>query len=1072
LGSAAGLVTAGTAEEWFDTVAHWTQALSNVSLAEFVLLAALTTAQWIHHRIRGAGWVALSFAILGALSLTVKIDPGLVSNQTVAKVLIAVLLLMPYCLFRFAASFRTPSPTVSVLSAALTIGTVAFTFALRSIPVAGHPEPPYSLAYRVAFVVAFGFLFSFVVVRLFIAGRGEPPIAATRMRLLAVAIAGLEVQVVVSAFGLGGSTVTLLTRALTVAMGLLLLAALVLPSFVQVLLHRRGDEALRRAIDELVSVGDSRDVAEDLLPHVCALVGASKAALLTEDGTIVARYPVRPSGDGPDVWAENWNSEDPRQRVTVQTKSGTTHALVVKISPYMTYFGSEELRRLDQLADMVGKAIERCEMAEQMAFQASHDGLTGLANRSLFMERLREALSHVGRRRSALSVLFIDLDHFKLVNDRADHSTGDLVLNEMADRLTDMTRGVDMVARFGGDEFVALVEVDHEKGALDMAERIRAAIATPLTIGGAHLVVTASIGLVVTAEANAAPAAVLRDADNAMYEAKRLGRDQVVLHRGNGKEITHGKWGVSTPRGARLNAGYSWAKTPPTARFDVDAPGPAHAGRDLAEWVSNGHGGGLLESDGHGGGVLESDGHGGGVLESNGHGDRVLESDGRTGGKKPEPRLSRLRRNAPLFWSSMSLSSAAGLGAFGGFIYWLLIARISPAHVVGTAAALYSSVQFVNYMTGLGLPIAVARYGSSPKHEPSVLFNWSVVLTVVSSFIGAAVYFAIVPHELHELTTLGVAGSILVFGLIVSGISVYTVLDVRLISQQRRGWVVWKAAFVGLVRLPFVFVPGIQHSAIEVFFVAAGAPALCGFAAWILADLGPVRFRFPLRPLPENSRAALSYAVVNGAAQLAVQGPFYALPVIVLLIVTPQENASFYVAWTIATVSFLIVQGVGQALLVEGHRSGRLGSQTRSAIQIGLVLATALFALCLIGSRLIPILYGASYTSGAEITPILGAALIPWSVFTVILAVTRVRHNQRRNIVLSSLFALSILVPGVILVVKYGISGAAWAWFLGNLLSAVGAMLVLRKIRREPSEEDEETPSSLPVELLDNAELL
>ncbi|MGO9856275.1 MAG: diguanylate cyclase [Acidimicrobiales bacterium] len=1026
-------MTAGTAEEWFDTVAHWTQALSNVSLVEFVLLAALTTVQWIRHRIRGAGWVALSFAILGALSLTVKIDPSVVSNQTVAKVLIALLLLMPYCLFRFAASFRTPSLPVRVLAAAVTAGIVAFTFALRSIPVAGHPEPPHFLAYRVAFVVAFGFLFSYVVVWLFIAGRGEPPIAATRMRLLAVAVAGLEVQVVVSAFGLGGATVTTLTRALTVAMGLLLLAALVLPSFIRVLLHRREDEAFRRAIGELVSVGDSKDVAEHLLPHVSALVGASKAALLTEDGTIVARFPVRPSGDGPDAWDENGNGEDPRrQRITVQTKSGVTHALVVKISPYMPYFGSEELRRLVQLAGMVGLAIERCEMAEQMAFQASHDGLTGLANRTLFMERLREALSHVGRRRSALAVLFIDLDRFKLVNDRADHSAGDLVLNEMADRLTTMTRGVDVVARFGGDEFVALGEVENEKDALDMAERIRAGIGAPLAIGGARVVVTASIGLVVTAEATAAPGAVLRDADNAMYEAKRLGRDQVVLHRGNGRrEIANGKWGLSATRGARLNAGYSWVKTPTTARFEVDAPG------------------------------LEPNGHVVAVLESNGHG----------GEKQAGPRVSRLRRNAPLFWSSMSLSSAAGLAAFGGFVYWLLIARIAPAHVVGTAAALYSSVQFVNYMTGLGLPIAVARYGSSPKHDPSVLFNWSVVLTVVSSFLGAALYFAIVPHELHELTTLGVTGSIFVFGLIVSGISVFTVLDVRLISQHRRGWVVGKAVFVGLVRLPFVFVPGIGHSAIEVFFVAAGAPALCGFMAWILADLGPVRFRFPLRPLPANARAALSYAVVNGAAQLAMQGPFYALPVIVLLIVSPQENASFYVAWSIATVSFLIVQGVGQALLVEGHRSGRLGSQTRSALQIGLLLAIGLFALCLIASRLIPILYGASYTPGAEITPILGAALIPWSVFTVILAMTRVRHNQRQNIVLSLLFALSILIPGVVLVVKYGISGAAWAWFLGNLLSAVGAMLVLRKIRREPSVE-EEVPSSLPLELLDNAELL
>ena len=423
------------------------------------------------------------------------------------------------------------------------------------------------------------------------------------------------------------------------------------------------------------------------------------------------------------------------------------------------------------------------------------------------------------------------------------------------------------------------------------------------------------------------------------------------------------------------------------------------------------------------------------------------------GVQDPERNGSIFRRNAPLLRSSVSLSSAAGLAAFGGFIFWLLIARIASPGIVGTAAALYSSVQFVNYVTGLGLPIAVARYGSSPKHESSVLFNWSVVLTVASSFVGAVIYFAIVPRELHELPALGVAGSVIIFGLIVAGISIFTVLDVRLISQHRRSWVVGKAVFVGLVRLPFVFVPAIAHSVIGIFFVAAGAPALCGFLAWVFADLRCVKFRFPLRPLPDDARAALSYSVVNGAAQLAVQGPFYLLPVIVLIIVSPRENASFYVAWTIASVLFLIAQGVGQALLVEGNRSGRLGSQTRSALQFGLALGVGLFVVCLIGSKVVPVLYGPSYTAGAQIMPILGAAVIPWAVFTVVLAMTRVRHNHRRNVALSSIFAVSVLIPAAVLVAKFGINGAAWSWFIGNVVAALAALVVLRQIRRTPAEE-------------------
>ena len=153
---------------------HWTHVLSNVSLVEFVLLAALTTFQWVRHRIRGAGWVALSFAILGGLSLVLKIDPGLVANQYVAKSVIALLLVMPYCLFRFAATFRTPSPAVRALAIFVTVAIVAFTFTLKYLPAPGFPAPPHFLAYRISFLVAFGFLCGYVVVSLFLAGRASP----------------------------------------------------------------------------------------------------------------------------------------------------------------------------------------------------------------------------------------------------------------------------------------------------------------------------------------------------------------------------------------------------------------------------------------------------------------------------------------------------------------------------------------------------------------------------------------------------------------------------------------------------------------------------------------------------------------------------------------------------------------------------------------------------------------------------------------------------------------------------------------------------------------------------------
>jgi diguanylate cyclase (GGDEF)-like protein len=549
-------------EEGTIAVEHWIQVLSDISLVEFVLLAALTAMQWIRHRIRGAGWVALSFAILGGTSLVVKFAPSWGTHVTLAKVLVAVLLVMPYCLFRFATSFRDASDAVHVLAVAMTVAIVAFTFWLRYLPFSGVAPPPHWLAYRILFLVQFTFLFAYVVVRLFRAGIGEPPIAAYRMRLLAVAVAGLQVQVVVVALALQGTTIQLISQMLTVVMGILFLTALVFPSFLRVPLSRREDVAFKRAMAELVTAGGSKDVGDRLLPHVCALVGASQASLLTRDGAVVAQYSTPADRKARGRWDIRSGNDrnrdhikDEQRRINVRTTGGDTHILTVKISPYMPYFGSEELRKLDQLSSMVGLAIERCELAEAMAFAASHDSLTGLANRSMFMERLEEALGHVGRRSASLALMFIDLDRFKLVNDRADHSAGDLVLKEMANRMTAMTRGVDLVARFGGDEFVALAEVNHEEDAYELADRIRRGLSEPIDFGDAQLEVTSSIGVVVTSDDSTASTHILQDADNAMYDAKRAGRDQVVMYRATSQNTANRKWGIDPEAAARLSAG-------------------------------------------------------------------------------------------------------------------------------------------------------------------------------------------------------------------------------------------------------------------------------------------------------------------------------------------------------------------------------------------------------------------------------------------------------------------------------------------------------------------------------------
>ncbi len=174
---------------------------------------------------------------------------------------------------------------------------------------------------------------------------------------------------------------------------------------------------------------------------------------------------------------------------------------------------------------------ERKVFEEQLAHQAFHDPVTNLANRALFVERVRHAIGRARREDRELGVMFLDIDDFKTINDSLGHGAGDAALIDVAKRLSASIRSGDTAARFGGDEFVVLLEdLEGSEAAVEVAERVLEDMRQPLTVAGKELAVRGSIGISIMKGTSSIGAdELIRDADAAMYIAKRDGKGSYRL---------------------------------------------------------------------------------------------------------------------------------------------------------------------------------------------------------------------------------------------------------------------------------------------------------------------------------------------------------------------------------------------------------------------------------------------------------------------------------------------------------------------------------------------------------------
>ena len=218
--------------------------------------------------------------------------------------------------------------------------------------------------------------------------------------------------------------------------------------------------------------------------------------------------------------------DDGRERLGIPLKSESrTIGMLVADS---TGFQPHETELLEFVSVQVAAAIERRQLLERLRHLALHDALTRLPNRELFHDRIRRALYRSRRDNGALALLYIDLDGFKQINDGFGHAGGDALLQHAGRRILRSVRESDTVSRFGGDEFVVLLEdIESAQWALGVADGILGALSRPFELMGRPVCISASIGIALSPEHGDDEKQLLRRADEAMYAAKHSGGGRV-----------------------------------------------------------------------------------------------------------------------------------------------------------------------------------------------------------------------------------------------------------------------------------------------------------------------------------------------------------------------------------------------------------------------------------------------------------------------------------------------------------------------------------------------------------------
>ncbi len=391
--------------------------------------------------------------------------------------------------------------------------------------------------------------------------------------------------------------------------------------------------------------------------------------------------------------------------------------------------------------------------------------------------------------------------------------------------------------------------------------------------------------------------------------------------------------------------------------------------------------------------------------------------------------------------------------AAGGFVFWLIAARLASSETLGLAVGLLSAVSLLNFLTSLGLPYGMLRILHSSGADAGPVLNLGCVLTALTSAAGAAVFVTGADIWAPALAPLlDAPAEIALFVVANIAVSVGLLLDSAFAAARAAQWALARAGGITLGRLAAVPLMA-THGPTSLF--AATCLAIIATTALTVLCLPRLIAMYSrrVRSAGEAARTLVRFSLTNYPSSLLAGTPAFVLPLLVLTILGPSAAAWFFVAWSFALILQLMAAAISQIALSEAARddSVLLG---RRAHTLALVVLGPLIAIILLGAQPLLALYGTDYAAHAATSlRVLAVAALPWAMFSINLSQLRVAGRLKLVTRASAVFAVLSIGLAAAASVPLGLDGVAFGFGAGTAIAAMYCHIATGHAGRAPTAE-------------------